>query len=332
MKKLVNGLLYSLLIAVAAAGMFGVAQFIVQEQGRVEEEDRQRRLALEERAREEAARAQQEAEQEPEDYCVVYVKELPIYEKKKITKINAGSTQMLSCGDKITVLEEDGLYTKIRTEQDSVGYVWSDCIGMLSDRQELFDSKSKTEPKVVALDINLSGQDASEQAQEADALCFTLAAALEKRLEENGFETVLTARAGEGISSEAKRIELANQIQADVLLQLDLGSSDPAQSAAAYCTAADSQYPAAAHFPYSNKLGKRILKYYTKQTGFADGGVIPSSDAAGRNESRMPAVMLKLGNLSDRGQYEKMKKERFQAKMVKGIADGVAAYFQAVDR
>ena len=32
MKKLVNGLLYSLLIAVAAAGMFGVAQFIVQEQ------------------------------------------------------------------------------------------------------------------------------------------------------------------------------------------------------------------------------------------------------------------------------------------------------------
>ena len=143
---------------------------------------------------------------------------------------------------------------------------------------------------------------------------------------------MLTARAGEGISSEAKRIELANQIQADVLLQLDLGSSDPAQSAAAYCTAADSQYPAAAHFPYSNKLGKRILKYYTKQTGFADGGVIPSSDAAGRNESRMPAVMLKLGNLSDRGQYEKMKKERFQAKMVKGIADGVAAYFQAVDR
>ena len=73
MKKLVNGLLYSLLIAVAAAGMFGVAQFIVQEQGRVEEEDRQHRLALEERAREEAARAQQEAEQEPEDYCVVYV-------------------------------------------------------------------------------------------------------------------------------------------------------------------------------------------------------------------------------------------------------------------
>lgn len=28
MKKLVNGLLYSLLIAVAAAGMFGVAQFL----------------------------------------------------------------------------------------------------------------------------------------------------------------------------------------------------------------------------------------------------------------------------------------------------------------
>lgn len=366
MKKLINGLLYSILLAVTAAGTAGVAHFIVQEQGRVELEAQQRRLAEAERAKEEAERARQEEAQRNENLRAVVVKELPVYQKKNITKIKAGRTQLLSYGDEVTVLQEDGLYTKIRTEQDDIGYVWSDCIGIRTDGQP-----PAAEPKVVVLDVNLSAQkqDDTGQAEEADALCLSLAAGLETVLEARGLETVLTARAGEGVSSSAKRAELANQIQADVMLQICLGSAssdaknesgeaggrdseaadggadssdaavrnqgtdgstdtadDKAGSAAAYIAAPDSQHPAAKRSADSKKLGKKIIKYYTKQTGIKNGGITESEDTVSINQSKMSAVMLRLGDLSDSTQYKKMKKETFQAKMIQGIADGIEAY------
>lgn len=342
MKKLINGLLYSILLAVAAAGTAGVAHFIVQEQGRVELEAQQRRLAEAERAKEEAERVRQEEAQRNENLRAVVVKELPVYQKKNITKIKAGRTQLLSYGDEVTVLQEDGLYTKIRTEQDDIGYVWSDCIGIRTDGQP-----PVAEPKVVVLDVNLSAhkQDDTGQAEEADALCLSLAAGLETVLEARGLETVLTARAGEGVSSSAKRAELANQIQADVMLQICLGSAsgdaavhnqrtdgstdtadDKAGSAAVYIAAPDSQHPAAKRSADSKKLGKKIIKYYTKQTGIKNGGITESDDTVSISQSKMPAVMLRLGDLSDSTQYRKMKKETFQAKMIQGIADGIEAY------
>ena len=342
MKKLINGLLYSILLAVAAVGTAGVAHFIVQEQGRVELEAQQRRLAEAERAKEEAERARQEEAQRNENLRAVVVKELPVYQKKNITKIKAGRTQLLSYGAEVTVLQEDGLYTKIRTEQDDIGYVWSDCIGIRTDGQP-----PAAEPKVVVLDVNLSAhkQDDTGQAEEADTLCLSLAAGLETVLEARGLETVLTARAGEGVSSSAKRAELANQIQADVMLQICLGSAssdaavhnqgtdgstdtadDKAGSAAVYIAAPDSQHPAAKRSADSKKLGKKIIKYYTKQTGIKNGGITESEDTVSISQSKMPAVMLRLGDLSDSTQYRKMKKETFQAKMIQGIADGIEAY------
>lgn len=372
MKKLVNGLLYSLLIAVAAAGLAGVAHFVVQDQERAalwEEAERRLAQAEQEKAEEDAKKQQ---EQDKEKIREVFVKNLPVYKEKKITKGKAGRVEMLSYGDEVTVLEEDGLYTKVRTRQEGVGYVWSDCIGIREGGQNL------TPFKVVALDVKLSGQDG----EEADELCLKLAADLEQRLEELGYAAVLTARTGEEEDKEAKRVLLANQIQADAMLQIcleysagnaaDGGSStaengadssstaengtdgsstaengadgsstaengdgsgmsenDAGGSAVVYCAAADSQDPAAQYRTDSGKLGKKVLKYYTKQTGMENGGVLETSDGTSINQSTMPAVLLKLGDVSDSGQSAKMKKAKFQAKMVQGIAQGIEAYFQA---
>ncbi|MDE7313255.1 MAG: N-acetylmuramoyl-L-alanine amidase [Eubacterium sp.] len=333
MKKLVNGLLYSLLIAVAAAGLAGVAHFAVQEKERAALwEEAERRLA---QAEQEKANEDAQKEQASEDIRAVFVKNLPVYQEKKITKGKAGRVEMLSYGDEVTVLEEDGLYTKVRTRQESVGYVWSDCIGSSEGGQNL------TPLQIVVLDVKLSGQD-GEEAQEADALCLKLAADLEQRLEERGYAAVLTARAGEQENKEAKRTLLANQIQADARLQIALendadgaadGGSEPAADsrAAVYCVAADSADPAVQWYADSKKLGKKILKYYTKQTGMENGGVLESGDGTSMNQSKMPAVTLKLGDFSASGQSGKMKKAKFQAKMVQGIADGIEAYFQAAD-
>lgn len=336
MKKLINGLLYSLLVAVAAAGLAGVAHFTVQEKERETRwEEAERRLALEEQEKASLAGSGDHAQgQDDADVRTVFVKKLPVYQKKKITKAASGM-ETLSYGDQVTVLEEDGLYAKVRTGQDHVGYVWNDCIGAYTGGQH-----PASAPKVLVLDVKLTEQD-------ADMLCLKLAADLKKRLEGRGYQAVLAVRAGESVEKEERRARLANQIQADVLLQIGIGSgkeeqssladdvggsSEPAEnetihSAVAYCAAADS--PVAKYRSDSRKLGKKILNHYAKQTGISNGGVRDTSDGTGINQSKMPAVLLNLGETSDSDPYGKMKKAKFQAKMVKGIADGIEAYFGA---
>lgn len=341
MKKVANGLLYVLLLAVAAVGLLGIGQFTVQEKERVELEAEEKRLAMEQKNKAEAEAENDNAgAQDEENIRVVLVQQLPVHEKKKIVKVKADSgLELLSYADTVTILEEEGLYTKIQTKSGKTGYVWSDCIGFRPD----VDIQTAEPQKVLVIDVGLfeengqagdSQQGAKEVTQDkdqqgAERLCFEIADRLESCLKERGYVTVRTGRAGQAALSNAKRVELAEQIQADAVLQIQIDSrEDPAGTkAAAYCMVSGSSQPSAAYAQQSRKLGKYILKYYTKTTGAGNGGVIESSDAAVLNRSKRPAVIVKMGDLSDEQLSRKMRRSKFQARMAEGMADGVDAYF-----
>ena len=95
-----------------------------------------------------------------------------------------------------------------------------------------------------------------------------------------------------------------------------------------FCSSQDNPHPAAKYYTQSRKLAKYILKYYQAVTGFNSGEMAETSDLEAVNLSKRPMVMLCLGSLQNEQQAEKITKPKFQAKMAKGITDGVDAYFR----
>lgn len=347
MKKLVNLLLYGLLAVVAAAGIMGMQHYMVQDNERIElEAQEQRRAALAQA--EEEARQQEEERKKERDRRMVLVRELPLYPEKNVKKVKAGSSTVCVYGEAVTLLEEDGLYAKVQTEKGETGYVWSDCIAAVSDENAL----AAAQPKVLLIDVE-------ETKTRTDSICFSVARNLEKRLEALGYTAVMTCRDAAQALPDAKRAELASQIQADAVIRIcagggdaeeehatgtddgaqaeePTGGNDPAQTPestgrnelAVFCSTKENPHTVAEYYADSKKLGRYILKYYQTATGFDSGEVVESGDQEALNKSSRPMVVLCLGSLQNEQQAAKIVKPKFQAKMAKGITDGVDAYFR----
>ncbi len=318
MKKIVHVLLYGLLLAVVLTGIMGITHFIRKEDQRVEQEA-ERLLAAKKAAAENEA--DNSKTMQSENIRTVLVKKLPVYKEKKIVKIKAdNNVEMLSYGDEVTLLEDDSLYAKIETKSGQKGYVWGDCIGMQAE-----SAQTGQQFQAVVIDVEVLQEEQTTQ----ETISFNTARNLEKKLKERGYTVVMGKRAMEDTVSNAKIAELANQIQADVVVRIctEYNTDPEVCGAAAYCCPRDSSYPASAFADVSQKLGKKILKYYTKATGFTSAGVLESDAFAGIRRSKIPVIVLNMGYLSNDRENSKMSGQKFQAKMAKGIADGLDAYF-----
>lgn len=323
MKKIVHVLLYGLLLAVVLTGIMGITHFIGKEDQRVEQEA-ERLLAAKKAA------AENEADNgktiRSENIRSVLVKKLPVYKEKKIVKIKADNdVDMLSYGDEVTLLEDDSLYAKIETKSGQKGYVWRDCIGLQAE-----SAQTGQQYQTVVIDIEVLKEEQNESEHTAqETISLNTARNLEKKLKERGYTVVMGKREMEDTVSNAKIAELANQIQADVVVRIctEYNTDPEVSGAAAYCCPRDSSYPAGAFADDSQKLGKKILKFYTKATGFTSAGVLESDAFAGIRRSKIPVIVLNMGYLSNDREHSKMSGQKFQAKMAKGIADGLDAYF-----
>ncbi len=422
MKKIVNLLLYCFLGVVVSAGVIGMRHFMVQDQERTQlEAEARRQAALAQEQAEQEARQREEERKREESQRVVMVQSLPLYPEKKIQKVKAGRDTVCVYGETVLLLEEDGLYAKVQTGAGETGYVWSDCIAPVPDESVTADEQ----PKVVMLDVEQNGE-------EADRISFSVAGNVEKRLEALGYQAIMACRDAQETPSDAKRAELARQLEADIVVRICTGSeeiqkeagmpesddgtsddgiqadpdaqaADPAHAdnagqgtnatpdagqgidttqdagqgpdttqdagqgpdttqdagqgtdathadnagqgtdadqaddavdalqakdVAVICSSEDNPHPAAEYYADSRKLGKYVLKYYQQSTGFDGGEMVESSEQEAVNRSKRPIVVLYMGSLQNEQQASRMAKPKFQAKMAKGITDGIDTYFR----
>ena len=77
----------------------------------------------------------------------------------------------------------------------------------------------------------------------------------------------------------------------------------------------------------NKKLSKCILKKYVKATKMKNRGMFARNDLTGSNWSKIPTTLIEMGFFSNAAEDRRMQKASFQKKMVKGIANGVDAYF-----
>ena len=77
----------------------------------------------------------------------------------------------------------------------------------------------------------------------------------------------------------------------------------------------------------SKKLGNKLLSEYCKATGIYSRGLVVRNDLTGTNWSKMPTVLIECGFFSNPTEDRKLNNSTFQKKMVKGMVNGIDAYF-----
>nr|MCR4782186.1 N-acetylmuramoyl-L-alanine amidase [Lachnospiraceae bacterium] len=78
----------------------------------------------------------------------------------------------------------------------------------------------------------------------------------------------------------------------------------------------------------SNRLSACVMNGYTAATGIRRRTVSTRDDLSGTNWSQIPVTLLELGFMTNPTEDVNMSNPDFQNQMVRGIADGLDAYFQ----
>jgi len=147
---------------------------------------------------------------------------------------------------------------------------------------------------------------------------FNLAMALKvgKILEQDpNFEVVLT-RSDDTFLELKERAKIANDLKADVFVSIHANS---AGSSAA--TGSETYYQREA----SKSLANVMHKHLVQATGLKDRGVRYGNFHVIR-ETKMPAVLLEVGYLSNKNDEAALFSESFQQRVAQGIADGIKEY------
>lgn len=127
---------------------------------------------------------------------------------------------------------------------------------------------------------------------------------------------VIMTRSNDSTMSLSDRTKIANNLKADIFVSVH-GNSNTSSSP----NGTETYYTRET----SSKLAKTIHKHLAKATGLKDRGVKTANLHVTR-ETKMPAVLLEIGFLSNKGDESQLFKEDFQNRVAQGIVSGIKEY------
>ncbi len=150
---------------------------------------------------------------------------------------------------------------------------------------------------------------------------------LAKELRARGYKVVLSHYAADVDMGNIDRAEKLNK-KCDVVLRIHAdGAAAQAHGASALTPSAQNPYVGNISAA-CEKLSRCVLDHYCLSTGLTNRGLFIRDDLTGTNWSKVPVTLIEMGFMTNVFDDEYMSSEKGQAKMVKGIANGVDAYFE----
>ena len=147
-----------------------------------------------------------------------------------------------------------------------------------------------------------------------------------KYLDQLGYRVVLT-RSTDVFIPLWRRVQTANKRNCALFVSVHYNSS-PTKSAHGievfYCDRKKAKKCSKA----SKKLANRVLKHVIHRTKAKSRGVKKGNFYVIR-ETKIPAILIEGGFISNYGERCKLKKNRYLDKIARGIADGVDQYFKS---
>lgn len=183
----------------------------------------------------------------------------------------------------------------------------------------------KKEPQeiVVAIDPGHGGKDNGcvRRGVSEKEVNLKIAMKVKERLEEMGYQVVLTREEDEKISL-TERVRVARRAHADIFVSIHQNSSDisGARGVEAYysgkCAKEDSE-----------RLAKLLHEQVLSETGANKRTVYEWEEFLVVRESVMPACLIETGFLTNASERQRLADASYQGKIADGIASGIDEYF-----
>lgn len=158
-------------------------------------------------------------------------------------------------------------------------------------------------------------------------LTLEVAKKLKTELWDRGYQVVMTRTKNDVNISNKERALLINESGADICVRIHAdGATSSARGATVLCPSSSNRYISNL-YSKSNKLSKALISAYCKETGLRNRGISYRDDLTGTNWSTVPTTLIELGFMTNSTEDRYMASASGQKAMVKGMADGIDAYF-----
>jgi N-acetylmuramoyl-L-alanine amidase len=191
---------------------------------------------------------------------------------------------------------------------------------------------AKVTPKkkeTIIVDAGHGGKDAGASSKrdkyEEKALTLETAYLISENLEKLGYKTILTRKNDIFVPLDT-RADIANAAKADLFVSIHYNfcSSQDAEGVEVYYYKEDKK-PLSPRVAKSKELGQEVLKKITTATGAESRGIKQANFAVVR-QTKMPAILIEAGFLSNPEEREKIKDPKYLQALAQGIAHGVDKY------
>lgn len=250
--------------------------------------------------------------------------------------LRSGKVQKKDAGDlfrkmEVTAKQEAGKKTYtvqycwvLRTVTEAALYETEDAYYVtLQDPRKLYD-------KIIVLDAGHGGDDEGTSSvdgrHEEKDYTSAIVELLRQLFEQDGRVKVYYTRLQDKEVTKKKRVELANSLQADLLVSVHCNASDYGDTSAQGIECLYSQRKTGS---LSNKkLAKLLLQNVVKQTGRKKRGLVAREGLYLMHHAKVPASIVEVGYMTNASDMKYMSKERGRKKIAQGIYDAVLEALQ----
>ena len=200
-----------------------------------------------------------------------------------------------------------------------------------SEEMALIEQRAPLPKKeeLIVIDAGHGGKDcgSANKSSGYEEKSLTLETALKTKefLEEMGYTVLLTRENDEYIPLK-KRAEIANSKGADLFVSIHYNHCPSREAHGIEVFVYKEKTPHSHRIQESHRLAEQVSTHVVKYTGLHSRGTKLGNLAVVR-ETKMPAILVEGGFLSNPTEREKIKDPRYRANLAWGIARGVDHYF-----
>lgn len=159
-------------------------------------------------------------------------------------------------------------------------------------------------------------------------LNLTVSCQLRDELIARGYNVLMIRESQEVDISNAERAQMANNAGADIFVRIHANGSDNAEVSGVLTMSPTAANPyIASLYPACHSLSEYVVNAICAETGAVNKGVYETDTMSGINWAAIPVTIVEMGYMTNPSEDLLMASADYQAKIVRGIANGIDSYF-----